>query len=349
MKKYMIISMVSFGIIALIGARKFEYPRVFRSAFQPSWDDRLDVDAIEHCLQHEQIADTQNISRYLSKTGTSSKASHEMLFVTLESGLKGVFKSGEYHYAEVAAYRACKALGQRLVPPTVIRTINGKQGSLQFLVESPIDVKKGPHGAELFKKVSSKNISDMMLFYFVFGQWDNHRGNQIINVHQGKGYLALIDNSAILHRSYAHYGDYSFIEKGVNKKVYSSCTRSFPFDKAKTIRPQSLNQLKSVFKPYISDAAINKLWMKRKPITYCIWCDTLWIKMQGSVKPSSTKEYYASSLKAYERLHRATLEKIWAEWLLQDREHAQQLIELTLKRRDAMLKAAYSSGTILAA
>src|SRR5262249_7471451 len=155
--------------------RKFHYPRVFRSAFQPSWNDRLDLQAIEDRLQNEQIADTQSISRYLAKAGKSPKASHELLLVGLERGLKAVFKTGEYHYAEVAAYRASKALDQRLVPPTVIRTINGKQGSLQFLVESPVDLRKA-HGSEHFKKVSAKDKSDMMLFYFVFGQWDNHLG-----------------------------------------------------------------------------------------------------------------------------------------------------------------------------
>lgn len=328
--------------------KKHRYPRVYRSRFQPSWDERLDMQAIEDRLRNEGIADIQRISRYLAKAGKVANASDAMLLVSLESGMKGVFKPGEYHYAEVAAYRANKALGQRLVPPTVIREVNGKEGSLQFLVESPVDLRKVAHAGDLFRKVSAKDISDMKLFYFVFGQWDTHVGNQIITMHDGKGYLALIDNAGMLHRSYTRYGDYSFIEKGMNKRVNSVCTREFPFDNAKTIRPKSLNHIRSVLRPYITDSAIRKLWTKRQSITYCIWCDTLWMKMTHlSGKPSATTTYYASTLKAYEKLDRTMLERAWAEWLMVDRNHASELIELTLERRDQMLRAAYATGTIV--
>ncbi len=353
MKKILVLTALTFCLTGFLEARQRIYrsPRMHRStSSQPEWDDRLDLQAIEDRLRTEEVAHTERISRYLEKNGKVSKASHYMLIVFLESGLKAVFKPGEYAYAEVAAYRANKALGQRLVPPTVFRTIEGKQGSLQFLVETPVDLRKTASVAELFKKVSAKDMSDMKLFYFVFGQWDAHIGNQLINPHRGKAHLALIDNAGILHRSYARYGDYFFIEKGTNEHVHSTCTTSFPFDQVKTIRPKSLNEVRTLFKPYISEEAIRKLWERHKPIAYCIWCDVLWMQMyknSPTIKPPATSRYYASTLKAYENLHRTLLEKVWAEWLVENRSHGEQLIMLTLERRDQMLRIAYSSGQII--
>lgn len=342
-----------FASIIFVCSLQAEFPQqplLFRSIGQPSWDDRLNMAAIETRLQDEEVANTQKINTFLKKQGKVTKGGSSMLFVMLESGLKAVFKPGLYQYAEVAAYRASKMLGMRLVPPTVFRTINGEQGSLQFLVQSPLDLKKMPNFNEIFKKVSPKDMSDMHIFYFVFGQWDSHRGNQIISIHGNKARLALIDNAGILHRSYTQYGDYSFIEKGISSAPTSECTTSFPYDKAKTVSAKSFNALKKVLSPYITDEAIRRLVARGVPITYCIWCDTLWMKMytrSAHIRPSATKHYYASTLKAYEKLDETMLREIWAEWLKEDKAHAEQLIALTLERRDQLLKAALASGGII--
>lgn len=327
-----------------------QQPLLFRSMGQPSWDDRLNMAAIEKRLANEEIANTQKINTFLKKQGKSARGDSSILFVMLESGLKAVFKPGEYQYAEVAAYRASKKLGLRLVPPTVFRTINGVQGSLQFLVQSSLDLKKIPNFHEIFRKVSAKDINDMHIFYYVFGQWDTHRGNQIISLHNNKAYLALIDNAGILHRSYTKYGDYSFIEKGDSPVETSVCTTAFPYDQVKTIRPKSYKELKKAFSPYITDEAIHNIFERKTPINYCIWCNVLWVQMytrSAHIKPSVAKEYYASTLKAYEKLDAAMLEEIWHEWLLVDRAHGEHLIALTLDRRDQLLRAAYASTMIV--
>lgn len=352
MKKLLLLTTLSIGVSALLEARQRMYrlPHLFRSISQPEWDDHLDLQTIEDRLQNEEITHAERISHYLEKQGKASKASNHMLFVMLESGLKAVFKPGEYAYAEAAAYRANKALGQRLVPPTVLRTVNGKEGSLQFLVESKGDLRKIPHGADLINKVSAKDRSDMKIFYFVFGQWDAHIGNQLVNIHHDKAHLALIDNAGILHRSYAHYGDYFFIEKGTNEQIASLCTPSFPFDQVKTIRAKSVEGLRKLFKPYLSEQSIYKMYSRHKPITYCIWCNTLYVKMYDhspTIRPPVTKRYYASTLKAYEKLDRVMLLEFWAEWYAHHKDHAEQLIVNTLERRDQLLRAAYSSGTII--
>lgn len=325
--------------------------KLFSSFEQPAWDESLDLKAIEVRLKTESIAQIHRINKVLAHEGKSTQGDSAMRLVILESGLKAVFKPGEYRYGEVAAYKANQALGQRLVPPTVLRTIDGMEGSLQFFVESPLDLKKMTNADGIFKKLDPKDLSDMKLFYFVFGQWDTHHGNQIVAFHKGKPFLALIDNAGILHRSFTRYGHYTFIEKGKNAKISTECTELFPYDDAKTIRPGSLEALRRVFGPYVSEKALRKLWSLRKPITYCLWDGTLWMLMYNRgaiIKPSATKRYYASTLKAYEKLDRATLQNVWAEWLSVEKEHAESLICLTLKRRDEMLEAAYLHGHIIA-
>ena len=217
----------------------------------------------------------------------------------------------------------------------------GVEGSLQFFIESSHDLKNIPAGMKV--KISDKDKSDMRVFYFVFGQWDANAGNQLVSVLQGKTHLALIDNSGILHRSYTQYGDYSFIEKGTNATIPSECTLLFPFHDTKTIRLESYEHASQLFGRYISDQAVHKLWLAHRQITYCIWCDVLWIKMDGlskKIKPAATHRYYESTLKALEKLDYEVLTDIWAEWYVVDREHAEQLIALTLERRDQLLRAA---------
>lgn len=315
----------------------------------PQWDDKLDHEVIEERLRVEKVAHVEPMSRYLSKHHKGVKAPVTMLFVTLESGLRAVFKPGSYAYAEVAAYKASKALGLRLVPPTAIRTIDGIHGSLQYFVESPFrDLRKEHSSFQLFKQLDRKVLSDMKLFYFVFGQWDTHNGNQIIAVHNNKLYLALIDNAGMLHRSYTRYGDYSFIEKGTNRMVASKCTGAFPYHSVKTVYPRSYEQLKKIFGKHLPDAGMRRLVARKMSVTYCIWCNALWIKMDHiSEKPTKTNYYYTSTLQALEKLDNTTLEEIWSDLLTVDKEQVAYLTALTLERRDQVLKAAHEGGIIL--
>jgi hypothetical protein len=82
--------------------------------------------------------------RYLAQGST------EVYLVNLASGLKAIFKPDPQHWvvdsknankylsnshAEVAAYQLSHALGLHLVPPTVLRQVDGKTGSLQVFVQ----------------------------------------------------------------------------------------------------------------------------------------------------------------------------------------------------------------------
>ena len=168
---------------------------------QPAWDDTLDFDEIERRLSTEAIVEKKDLRSFLKKSGKKPSGSHPIRIVSLESGLKAVLKKHGGAYGETMAYRMAKTLGLRLLPPTVLREVNGKIVSLQFFVESPIDLMKMTPG-KLFGKLDRKDRADKDFLYYLLCQWDTHRGNQIISKHKGRFYIALIDNAGILSISH---------------------------------------------------------------------------------------------------------------------------------------------------
>lgn len=161
---------------------------------QPRWNEDLSFEEIEERLRTEVVIDASSLHAFLRQQNRKPSGLHPLKIVTLESGLLAVMKRENACYGEVAAYKAAKALNLRLVPPTVLRDINGTKASLMFYIDCSVDVAKYP---SLFQKASRKDRSDMNVFYFIFNQWDGHRGNQIIDKDKHKFRLALIDNQGI--------------------------------------------------------------------------------------------------------------------------------------------------------
>jgi len=301
---------------------------------------------IESRLRKESIHAITKLSTFLKKRGRDAAATHDIQIVTLESGLKGIFKTGSYHYAEVAAYRLSKILCLHLVPPTVFRTIDGIQGSLQLYIDAP-DLSSVSDRNHILKRVGKKAVSAMKIFYYVAGQWDTHAGNQIITKNNSTYALWLIDNSGMLHRSYSRYDGPTFIEKGENYDIPSDTGSIFPFERAITIKGD-YEKLLPLFCPYLSKGHIRGL-SKHSKLTYAIWNHSLWLKREtdGSHRVSRvTKRYYTSTLEALRGLKKEDLEQVWAEWLRIEPEHGYELIRLILERRDEILVAA-QSGTII--
>ena len=164
---------------------------------QPAWNDQLSFEEIEKRLQTEAIVARKSIRFFLKRNHKSVHPTHPVDIVVLASGLKAVCKDDRACYGEVAAYRASKLLGLRLVPPTVFRDIHGKKYSLQFFVDASINIH-----THTFKKIRKKDIADKNLFYYIFNQWDGHTGNQIISRHGNGYYLTLIDHGSITFTSH---------------------------------------------------------------------------------------------------------------------------------------------------
>ena len=305
---------------------------------QPAWDDQLDHEDIEHRLATESITHKSRLSQFLRKKGQRVMPTHNIQLIELESGLMGIFKTGNFHYGEVAGYRASKALGLRLVPPTVFRTINGVQGSFQFFISAPC--LEGKPKSRL-KKVGYKAISDMALFYYIFGQSDTHSGNQVVASHNGRYYLGLIDNSLMIQILYDRYGKSPFSIKGSNYDLLSETGTKFPFHKVNSL---SSSKARKVFKAYASHGRLSKILLF-PTVRYVIWNHKLWIRKRHKEK-RFTKTFYRSTLEALKRLTAEELEDIWYEFSLIDKERGGLLVKLTLERRDEVLRYADEKGTI---
>lgn len=306
---------------------------------QPSWDETLDFKSIEHRLSTEKVVKRTSIRAFLKKQGKTASGTHPVDIVEFESGLLGVFKREKACYGEVAAYNIACALGLRLVPPTVLRKIDGIQGSVQFYVNSSIDLMRG---AGALRKISAKDASDMNIFYFVAGQWDDHNGNQIVARNKDRYQLALIDNGGILRRQHSLYGNATYLQKGSYSKTDAIESKEFPFHEANTVsllNPRDLAKLKE----YLPSSYIQKLKAQRRSVSYVLWNSMVFIKQST---PPAVKTFYASTIHRLKKLDRPTLEKIWADYMPLDRARCEDLIELMLARKDQVLAAAESGKVI---
>lgn len=203
---------------------------------QPDWNEQLDFDAIEHQLLNEPIIEKMGMRQFLIKSNKEIKAlCQDVLLVVLKNGLKAVLKKANACYGEVIAYKAAKKLDLRLIPPTVLRKINGETVSLQFYVATDIDAVK--QDKEIMKKISQKDLCDKATFEYVFNKWDIHSGNHLITKHKGKYFLALIDNASV-------------IQLGPEKTVTPDmATHSILFDLKKINNQKAIEDLYSDYLP----------------------------------------------------------------------------------------------------
>ncbi len=230
---------------------------------QPRWNEDLSFEEIEDRLRTESVINASSIHAFLKQQNKKPSGMHPIKIATLESGLLAVLKKENACYGEVAAYKAAKVLNLRLVPPTVLRDINGTKGSLQFYVDCSVDLAKYH---SLLQKASRKDRSDMNVFYFLFNQWDDHRGNQLIDKDKKKFRLVLIDNQGI-----------SFLSHDVKLKE---------------------------------------------------------------------RVFWASTVRAVQRLDRKKLSYIWSDLIDRDPERVEALIERTLQRREQFLSILHESKIV---
>lgn len=114
----------------------------------------------------------------------------EVSILFFDNNLKAVFKPDEPLYIErsVRAYRFSNFMGFHFVPPTVIRTVNGKRGSVQLFVEgdSLHKLSLSKHRGFTFLKTLLKffNLSHLYPHRFhkmVVGEWWDKYNNKFKN------------------------------------------------------------------------------------------------------------------------------------------------------------------------
>ena len=154
------------------------------AAQEPLWPDRQEI---EHFLKKAKITARKKIG-----TGVTNpeKVTLEMDGVVRNAVFKKIDETTDNWRNEVAAYELDKLLGIGMVPPTVSRTVGGRQGGLQLWVTGATMDKY----EEAFPDLAGwrDQVSVMWLFDDLIANVDRHLNNGMVSpAHR----LILIDNS----------------------------------------------------------------------------------------------------------------------------------------------------------
>jgi hypothetical protein len=276
---------------------------------------------IAKLLKQGKVLTMRPMKEHLESCGKKVEFDGEVYLVELDNGLKAVFKTlpaddlGDA-FAEVAAYQASVTLGFPNIPPTVMTMINGKKGSLQLFVETPIDaLAPGMYNAAL-NEASADDVANLKLFYFVFGQWDSGEHNLLILKDQEKTYLIAIDNSGIRNHQHVKYGELPFVRVQYSDKLTTNdWDKPFPFDQAKTLPNPTSDQLRKTFGDALPDAFYQSFKSYGFPFHYVIYRNSLWRQYQyGNPKfvRSFSDHLPSQTRKKLEALNLPLLKKIFA-------------------------------------
>lgn len=326
---FILVSWVSFSNISDAGAACFS---------------DLDFLDIETSLALESPVKTTEMKAYLRSTGKIPAGTTEVYLVEFENGLKGVFKPKKGQGAvEVFAYELSKKLKLEIVPPTILRTINGRKGSLQLFIESPYDLII-PSDLRKAKSIASeRSLADIQLFSFLAGKTDSNLGNRLID---SCGTWISIDNDSIRRVSIGRYGVSLFRPAQLNVGgLKGVLIEEFPFENAKTLPAPSLRELKTLFSDYIQkhrDFQRLHKWgnsaFSDNHLTYVIWNDVVWAQSSKHFGVAYTDRYQRDSLEAL----RAVTEKEIKAIIPASLEENWDWVESFMSRRKAVLDHAES-------
>lgn len=295
-------------------------------------------------LQTGKVITQQPMGQVLDSQGKKKEFDNEVFLVTLDNGLKAVFKPDDMGAAcaEIAAYQASLKLGfPYKIPPTTIRTIDDRTGSLQLFIETSIDpLAPGIYGQAL-KEVDPEALANLKIFYFVFGQWDSGPHNLLICKDQGKTSFVAIDNAAIQSMQYVRYGELPFVRVSYSDALHTNdWDQPFPFDRAQEVKHPS-KELRKKFGNIFPEHFYNSLEKHSKqPLRYVIYRNALWKQYHafddGFVK-SHSKFCPQQTRKALEMLNLAMLRELFptvkgADFVTDD------YLNAILERRDQVLQ-----------
>lgn len=124
-------------------------------------------------------------------------------------------KVGSYFKYERAAYIVDKAIGIGLIPPTVIRTVDGECGSSQLFIRNVVSGKEFEKCANrLADEQARKQISEMVVLDYILWSADRNEKNYLVDTQTGNLYA--IDNGLSFgHEKYPDSDTYpeSFLEQ----------------------------------------------------------------------------------------------------------------------------------------
>lgn len=178
---------------------------------------------------------------------------NQAVFITLKDDGSGVFKpkdkewpelrrhveAGTYLNRERAAYIVDRFLGLDLVPPTVLREIDGKIGSFQRFVADAVPAWGIPYG-EFTKHIMRQQLMKLWIFDYIIHNSDRHGGNFLIR--PGENKLYAIDNGLSFGNDrWAPYRD--FFDDPIPLEIAESIGKFLSWKEGKKICEDLLREL----------------------------------------------------------------------------------------------------------
>lgn len=296
-------------------------------------------------LKSSNIAKIEPMRDFLFKNNKKVEFDGEVFLITFDNNIKAVFKTFSSDdlgdaYAEIAAYNASQILGFPYVPPTIIRKINDKIGSLQLYVDSSVDLLKEGEYQKALTNVSAEEQANLRIFYYIFGQWDSGAHNLLYVINQEKGHFIAIDNSAIRNHQHVQISELPFIRILYSEKLNTNdWHKPFPFDKAKIIEKPNEENLRRIFKNKLPESFYKSFKSYNQPLKYVIYQNSLWRQYHAFDKDfiRATPEICSiETIEAIKKLDIKTLRQIYIEAKNSDF-LTNSYLEAILKRRNQML------------
>lgn len=298
-------------------------------------------------LLHDDIIKVELLSRELERQGKIVKTKRDLFFVLFKHGLKAVFKplSKNGICAEVAAYKASQVMGFAFVPPTVIRKIHDKIGSLQLFVHTNLDPLVSGSFEYALEHADPDELANLKIFYYVFGQWGNGPRNILINSKNGQVQFIAIDNEAIWHRKYWRYGDNAFIQRRWKDiHVPKIDVETFPYDNYCTIKKPTPAVIKEKLGPVVPSNYVH--WFcELDPFNYAYYKGSLWVQLKGNAPCFAyTTHFPQETIAKLKQIDKSMLDHIFfhakeADFL------TQEFLDSILDRRNQVL-ACYESKKV---
>ncbi len=299
------------------------------------WDN-IDFEETEKILLEAPIRKIIPITEYLNLNLKKKKDSHPLILV-FNNNLKAVFKYGRdkrQMSSSLVSYLLSKRLNLRFIPPTVVRSVNGRIGTVRLFIEEH-KVSSEKDRLKYMKELPPLQKSDFYTLSFFFAG-DLTLKNMIISKNCKK--LVIIDNDKhIYFPNYIKYGDYPFIHymaRHFEFKIRDA--EEFPYEKVKYA---SVSEMKKKMPPYYlwSRNVINgkygyvkfrnKYWIYAPHITYRLF------------KPKIFSKDTLNNLKSLN--HRGLYQTLYVNHPFTDHIIPRpDFIDLVLHRRNLLLREA---------
>lgn len=315
---------------------------------------RNHLDEIEQQLASARDAKIKTIipmKDYLQSLGHKPSGTTDCFFIEFADGMQAVWKPEDHvwgSHGEVAAFHAARLIGMRNVPPAVLTELQGRKGVLSYFVKTSIDIKSMTRKQqdEVLAKVSPKELSDMQVFHFLFGQNDRHFGNILVD---DEYRLVLIDNEALTMLTQFNLNGTSWAQRAVLKPelrdgVDQFRGTPFPFDRIRHLNlanPQIVeNFLKNTqIKRENLMRQVSSINSQILPIVF--WRDAFWSPTRANSLPLSLDILSVATLQKIRSLYYEPLRAVFHEPYF-----SKTHLELIFQRRDQILQKAKTAHLI---